>query len=228
MVHRPSYDYLILVSIPANCTEFSPPGKHRELDIQSQSQHIACRLRDSTEQDGGNVKQLLQVLLDRADALQPFTLVTDFELGTINAFILKFPGIKCTGCFFHLTQNIYRQVQSNGLQLRYAQDSQFAVALRMLPALAIVPTGDVATYFEAVEDNFPHDATAIITYFKHSNIGTSAQNGQRRTPLFPIALWNVHDRTLIGEDRTNNAQKGWHCRFASMVTCHHPTIWKVI
>ena len=32
----------------------------------------------------------------------------------------------------------------------------------------------------------------------------------------------------MGEDRTNNAQEGWHRRFASIVTCHHPTIWKII
>ena len=77
----------------------------------------------------------------------------------------------------------------------------------MLPALAFVPTGDVATYFEAVEDDFPNDAEAILAYFEHSYIGTLRPNGQRRTPLFPIALWNVHDRTLMGEDRTNNAQE---------------------
>ena len=79
-----------------------------------------------------------------------------------------------------------------------------------------------------MEDNFPDDAEAILTYFEHSYIGTLRPNGQRRTPLFPIALWNVHDRTLMGEDRTNNAQEGWHRWFAWIVTCHHPTIWKVI
>ena len=173
-------------------------------------------------------EQLLQVLLARTDMLQPSTLVTDFEQGASNAFRLKFPGIECTGCFFHLSQNVYRRVQLNGLQERYANDAQLALAIRMLPALAFVPIGDVVNYFEELEDNFPDEAEPILTDFEQTYIGTLRPHGQRRTLLFPIALRNVHDRTLMGEDRTNNAQEGWHRRFASIVTCHHPTIWKII
>ena len=86
----------------------------------------------------------------------------------------------------------------------------------------------MAAYFEEVDDSFPDEAEAILTYFEQSYIGTLRPNGQQRTPLFPIALWNMHDRTLMEDDRTNNAYEGWHRRFASIVTCHHPTIWKVI
>ena len=111
-------------------------------------------------------EQLLQVFLDRTVMLQPSTLVTDFEQGAINAFRLKFPG--CTGCFFHLSQNVYRRVQLNGLQERSANDAQLALAIRMLPALAFVPIGDVVNYFEELEDNFPDEAEPILTYCNNS------------------------------------------------------------
>ena len=173
-------------------------------------------------------ESFLQVLLEHSEDLEPTTLVTDFELGAMNAFREKFPDIVCTGCFFHLSQNIFRKVQASGLQERYGQDAQFALAMRMLPALAFVPQGDVVQYFELLEDMFPDEAEDVITYFEHTYIGTLRGNSQRRTPMFPIALWNVHNRTLAGEERTNNAQEGWHRRFASVLTCHHPTIWVVI
>ena len=171
---------------------------------------------------------LLQVLKDNNADLNPATIMTDFEEGAINAFRSKLPGIECTGCFFHLCQNIFRRIQEDGLQVRYSQDPQFALVLRMLPALAFAPVGDVIDYFEALEEIFPEEAEEVVSYFEKNYVGGLRPNGQRRTPRFPIALWNVNERTLSGQERTNNAQEGWHRRFATIVTCHHPTIWKVI
>ena len=67
-----------------------------------------------------------------------------------------------------------------------------------------------------------------MSYFEKNYVGELRPNGQRRTPRFPIALWDVNERTLSGQERTNNAQEGWHRRFATIVTCHHPTTWKAI
>ena len=45
-------------------------------------------------------------------------------------------------------------------------------------------------------------------------------------PRFPPATWNVHERTLADEPRTNNLCEGWNSRFSSMVGFTHPSIWK--
>ena len=66
----------------------------------------------------------------------------------------------------------------------------------------------------------------IVQYFQQHYIGVLKPDGTRRTLMFPRQKWNVYDATILGEDGTNNAQDGWHCKFASRVTCHHPTLWK--
>ena len=95
----------------------------------------------------------------------------------------------------------------------------------MLPALAFVPTGDVWRTFCQMRRG-PLKSLPTL-----SNITSERQDeisGQRRTPMFPIPLWNVYECSLGGEDRTNNAHGGWQRRFTSVVSCRHPTIWKVI
>ena len=47
-------------------------------------------------------------------------------------------------------------------------------------------------------------------------------------PLFPPALWNVHDLTLTDGDRTNSFCEGWNNSFAKLVGHNHPTIWRLI
>uniref|UniRef100_A0A914UTX6 Uncharacterized protein n=1 Tax=Plectus sambesii TaxID=2011161 RepID=A0A914UTX6_9BILA len=38
---------------------------------------------------------------------------------------------------------------------------------------------------------------------------------------FPPAIWSVHTRTLVDEDRTNNKVEGWHLKINSfMDSCH--------
>ena len=51
---------------------------------------------------------------------------------------------------------------------------------------------------------------------------------RRTPPLYPHAIWYVHDATLTDSHRTNNVCEGWNNKFFSMVGNHHPSIWKVI
>ena len=173
-------------------------------------------------------ERLLDVLLEQCPDLDPRTIVLDFEQGAINAFRSRFPEASIKGCFFHLCQNVYKHVQSNGLQERYRQDADFALSIRMIPALAFVPPGDVINYYEHLENFVSEDADRVLSYFEKYYVGRLRQNGVRRAPMFPHKLWNVHQQTLLATDRTNIAHEGWHRRFASQVTCHHPTIWKFI
>ena len=173
-------------------------------------------------------QQLLDVLLNKSPDLNPSSIMVDFEQGAINAFKARFPDADMRECFFHLCQNVYKHVQSNGLQERYGQDADFALAVRMIPALAFVPVGDVPDYYEALENSLPEDVDPILSYLEKYYVGRLTANGQQRTPMFPIPLWNVHNDTILGQDRTNNAHEGWQRRFVSQVTCHHPTLWKFI
>ena len=61
----------------------------------------------------------------------------------------------------------------------------------------------------------------------------STGNARAATSLAEVvkALTDVKEKAKQAAKelpRTNNAQEGWHRRFASQVNCHHPSIWKII
>ena len=93
-------------------------------------------------------ERFLSALLDSRPDLNPSTVMLDLELGMINAIKSKFPDAECTGCFFHLSQNVYRHIQRKAEMLElYTTNAEFALACKMIPALAFVPTGDVFLFF---------------------------------------------------------------------------------
>ena len=95
-------------------------------------------------------------------AFQPLALITDFEMAAIQAVGDVFPNASKTGCFFHLTQNIHRQIQGAGLQGTYESDANFALQCRMISALAFVPPVDVADAFETLSGEVPDLLTLKI------------------------------------------------------------------
>ena len=133
------------------------------------------------------------------------------------------------GCFFHLTQNICRKVQSEGLQNEYQQNPDFALQVKLLSALAFAPPFDVQTLFPVVVQNLPMPVTeGLVLYFERTYIGRTLPGGAFQQPIFSIAMWNYHLEALAGYPRTTNAVEAWHRSFNSTVGCHNPTIWKFI
>lgn len=51
-------------------------------------------------------------------------------------------------------------------------------------------------------------------------------NGTRTRPLFNPESWNVYERTLVGNDRTNNRAEAAHRALQSAFSCDHPSIWR--
>ena len=98
----------------------------------------------------------------------------------------------------------------------------------MLAALAFGPEPDVINAFEAVSEDFPLDAQAVIDYFEDTYIRRLRPGGHRRVPLFELGLWNMYNQTLDDLPRTNNAVEGWHRSFQANVGAYHPNFWKFI
>lgn len=86
----------------------------------------------------------------------------------------------------------------------------FARWVRMIPALAFVNPVEVVDAFEALvaHPDFPAQAMPVVNYFEDAYIGRLQARGGRQVPQFPIELWNVHERTLLGQQRTNNNVEG--------------------
>ena len=159
---------------------------------------------------------------------QPASVVTDFEMALIKAFSEVFPSAARTGCFFHLSQCIFRQVQGNGLLTQY-NDNEFSLFIRSLAALAFVPVDDVADSFDALTDaGYNDQAEPVVNYFEDNFIGRPDRRGIRKQPTFSIASWNVYERVLESLPRTNNSVEGWHNGFQRSLMCSHPTVWRLI
>ena len=69
--------------------------------------------------------------------------MTDFELSMLSALKQIFPGMPQVRCLFHLSKNLFKDVQDTGLQQVYPTDPLFRGNIRMIPKLSFVPVKDV-------------------------------------------------------------------------------------
>ena len=178
--------------------------------------------------------RLFESLKQLQAELNPLSIMTDFEKASINAFSNVFPNAELHGCYFHFTQCIWRRIQGIPELLRkYTEDTSFALQVRQLAALSFVPIPDVIEAFEALQDSvffIQNECThPLLNYIEETWIGKPfGGSGQRRNPLFPIALWNIFFLIADGNPRTNNSVEGWHRGFSSLLGADHPSLWKFI
>lgn len=171
--------------------------------------------------------------------LNPKSVMVDFELAAMKAVKQVFPEVNVYGCFFHLCQCIYRQIQANGLQSIYAEDENFAQYMRCLAALAFVPPEEVSKRYDELKelDFFKEKLNGtsavdvgvqkLLTYFERTWIGRFARN-KSVAPLYSINLWNVYSLTLAFFPRTNNAVEAWHNAINALFGGSHPCIYNFI
>ena len=122
----------------------------------------------------------------------------------------------------------------------YRDSEEVKLFCGMVDALALLPTGDLPEALHFLEDSTPEGMEPLLDYFKRTyctgtfrRVECPAPNGEnviiRRTPpLFPPAMWNVHQVTLEGEQWTNNLCEAWNHRIEQLCGVQHPSIWKLI
>ena len=152
---------------------------------------------------------------------QPEIIMSDFELGIINACQEVFPYVTIATCFFHLGQNLYRNIQAHGLQVAYnsADDRSVKEFTHKLAALALVPICDVECYFAYLKRIAPdfEEMKLFVKYFDTTYVRLAKGRRKAVSPRYPPRLWNHYDATIEGNARTNNASEGWHNRFKLLV-----------
>ena len=195
---------------------------------------------------------MLKAVVDKCDvvsySVDPTTVVCDFEQATINAVTAVIGShVNVHGCFYHLTQSTWRKVQELGLTTAYKDDDHVKHFCSMLDAPAYLPLTDVTEGMLYIRQNVPsrdglEALVDLVHYLDATYVNGTARRVQRpvtshriqplrirRTPpLFPPSMWNVHDLTLAGADRTNNLCESWNCSFANLVGHHHPSLWTLV
>jgi hypothetical protein len=185
--------------------------------------------------DTATYRRALTELTQRYPGLAPKTIMSDFELASINAFRETFPQAEQKGCFFHFSQAIFRQIQRDPQLLeQYSQNPEFSLKIRHLKALAFIPPADVMDMFEIImEDAFFQQNEVLlhdfISYFESTWLGPwNRRKTMRIAPRYEIQQWNCHHSVLEDLPKTNNSAEGFHNGFITLIGACHPTIFKLI
>ena len=176
--------------------------------------------------EGETYRRMFEAVKQVWPNLNPLSVSIDFEQAAIGALRSTFPNCAIHGCLFHLTKNMRRKLADESLLARYNSDPEFAVVARMIIALAFVPIEDLKDAVEALANELPEELTPIINWFEDIYIGRQNRSRTRRCALYPPPMWSVYQRTLNGDDRTNNFVEAAHRRLQAEFGMDHPTIWK--
>ena len=164
--------------------------------------------------------------------LNPKAISMDYEKALMNAFTAYFSNAEIHGCFFHLIQNMKKNVAHCGLTKKYRNDPDFALKARMIPAIAFLPPHRVEIAIRYLRDDLPSDLNQILDWFEDNYVGRIRMgndgNFARRDPTFPVTMWSVHRRTLVGEARTNNYIEAFHRTLQRQFAVEHPALFKFI
>ena len=98
----------------------------------------------------------------------------------------------------------------------------------MLHCLAFVTEIDVIDCFNILMQEYPQSGMTVAKYFENNYIGEQLPNGSHRTPIFPIIVWNMHQRVTDRMPRTNNSVEGRHNAFSHGTRHTHPSFVKLL
>ena len=182
---------------------------------------------------------LLRAVIDKCSEFHqdpdPTTAVIDFEMTMVHALISVIgEHITVRGCFYHLTQSTWRKVQSLGLTQLYKDSEDVKLFCGMMDSLALLPIEDLPAGLDFLRNNMPEGLDDLLTYFDATYCTGTYRRIQRHAddavvlhripPLFQPAMWNVHQVTLGGEQRTNNLCEAWYHRIEHLCDVNHHSV----
>jgi hypothetical protein len=153
---------------------------------------------------------------------EPREIVTDFEMGAIQAIHNILPGTATKGCLFHYGQAINRCVQRIGLAAEYraVQNEQLRQWIRRICALPMIPLEELDGVWAQITLGAPNIPAAAEM---HNYVNTTWMDVGAR---FSRNIWNHFDR--LDQSRTNNAMEGWHSKINKYVGKAHPNIFELL
>jgi len=161
--------------------------------------------------------------------LNPRSVSCDFELSVINTIKKKYPDAEIHGCLYHLTKNFHKKMNEMGFASRYKNDADFSIFIKMIVALSFVPIDNLDAAIQQLGDDLPECLQPLLDWFEDNYVGRVNRNGRGRRPaLFPPHIWNLHQRVLNGQDRTNNHAEAANRRLNVEMGVQNPSLWSFI
>ena len=104
-----------------------------------------------------------------------------------------------------MSKNFKKQVGVLNLTTRYNNDADFSISVKMIVSLAFVKIEDLDFAVDLLAQNLDEELNNLLEWFEDNYIGRINRNGRgRRNARFPPEIWNLYDRVLNSENRTNN------------------------
>lgn len=168
------------------------------------------------------------MLNDMNIILRPAVILTDFEIAAIKAVQVVFPETVQKGCFFHLTQSIWKHIQKAGLTRKYGKESDFANQIRHLAALAYLSAEEIPVAFRLIEEQvLPKEAEEVTAWFQKYYVegsykkkrvaATNCLKLSKVPPTFPPQFWSVSSSIEMGIPTTQNCVEIWHHRWNALL-----------
>lgn len=157
----------------------------------------------------------------------PSTVILSMQI--LQPWKTAFPNVEIRGCLFHLSQNLLKQIKSSDLRGSNNNNPDFPLQAELVTALSFVLNNDTDRHVDALALALCGEVVPLLNWFEDNYIGRPYQKGTgRRQPLFPTKMWNTYQRTLQGEDVTNNHAEAASRRLRGKLGMLHPTIWHFI
>ena len=99
--------------------------------------------------------QLKTIAMELGLTLSPKVIHCDFEKGAIKAFQMAFPGVKVSGCHFHFTSAIYKEIGLKALYSGESSNKEFRTWVRMLMAFPFLMLDDIDEVWDEIVENKP-------------------------------------------------------------------------
>ncbi|VDM26452.1 unnamed protein product [Toxocara canis] len=139
----------------------------------------------------------LQALKLKGKNLNPKVIYTDYDRLLVMALEKAFPFARIRGSFEHLRRHLFEEVNRHSLQQLCPAYRTVIDKIKMILALAFLPSNWVQCAFQELEEKLglPVEAQPVLNYFEDMFIGRPFRGG-RRLPLFTLSVWNIHQHLV--------------------------------
>lgn len=202
----------------------------------SQNSFLPCLYSIMKKKDTGSYVELFSTLREELEAIKtcdrvgPQKISTDYEAAVIEATKKVFPQTEHAGCLFHLSQALWRCLQTAGLQVEYGRKENVDLRLdfHSIIGLAFVPAKDIPGGFDELSSAVDDRLDPVLLHMEENYVRGRRIGKKSRPPLFPPPLWSCYERTIAGEPRTTNPAEGYHHKLNTFVRRKHPSIFALL
>ncbi|CAF1083575.1 unnamed protein product [Brachionus calyciflorus] len=158
--------------------------------------------------------------IDLKVVLNPLFIMSDYELAIMNACKSEFPDAEIKGCYFHMIQCLWKNIQLKGLVNEYKVENN-NIWFEELKTLAFVPPTYVPTAYNYLLTVVPQTLKNNSKFSKFLNYFYETwMHGD-----FEINLWNQFHNN---GPRTNNHLEGFHRKIDIDLIASHPNLYYFI